>query len=1671
MAEIKRSEHHYKIDSLCKTVGPMVLRPLVNYYLGKNGMTLKQLLDIDLNVNQTDERYRNIQEMKRTYNLEKYDITKLGILLKAFKSESMRFKLEGDDEEKLKTIKKYRNKSSHKEIAEEPDEKVCEAVAACLKKWSNSVDSRARTTIAHNVEQWIDKISDRKLIEGCSKEIKLQQRLTRGNTYVTDIYFPVFLLGNRCSSRQTVLQNLDIRFALASSCLVLDFDPSTDLLDSVEQDDGNEKSIYEVRTVFDVQQKKTDMLSGNPLWIFCNGYEKSSSEKERRSLNLRDWKQERAKGLRKILDEVKEKYSRTCLLICLVFENLDGPANYAVGYLVEDLGYPKEIDCLVISETDDSVHRLKSQFKESLYEDDVDELFIAGITLEMLSRVMQIVFRVNPDIECILPSSAGGKVVMTKKERSAYVDIDIVSGEECIHEIEKMKEIERDAKFEKTRTDYYRGKSISWWNFYFTGQVGKRKVMDGYCRELNQIIAKGKHRVQVFRIDHQPGAGGTTLGMHILWKFSQFTETVSPSATYRCCIVKHISENNTVRQIEGFFTFKENSDEARPLFVLVDSVQDDDFTDFYEELLQSAAKVKSSGLVYLVLRICSIPFSSLENYSRLLTAKLKPDEQMWFNKTHANLESDHGTDYINSLIAFNCLKESYSDKVLTRTTKRLMEGIRIDEKNVMKCLALIRTYEREKHAVPFRLFNVLMEDRGTKETWNKSLSEAMFLLVNEYVDEKTIGISVISQPLARAVLQNFIQVDRVQLESLVDFLFNLVELNESTDVGSWMRKILKSIVADLFKRGKKEDKPDKAGHELTEERANRPKKKIPFSALIHDLHSQKSYETLDQARERAIKYLRRCFDLSEDPFVGQQLARYLYYIERFPEAEGAIIRCRELNSSNSFLCDTHGVIFKVQMETLIEKYGTKRERSIRVEHAAEIVKIAFKAIDKFREGQELAKSECAKVYKRNTYSFENEIRTAVHLLESFTSFDCCEGHQGRAMIMKFLNSMSFDVENSNLSPLVHACPEILELRQNGIVEIHLRNTLQTLRDWSSQIKYYTRLKTDEGDLILTLGERLERFYGTETNEGNSRLFCAIDLQAMLKNMSESGPAKKKLIERFDIAKKHLMEGDHSDYTRDMLVYLGFNVVNLSNKKVTVTEDEYENLLHWSMNLLESELTIPGERLLLDVFLYFAVFHFPTQLRVSKDYESFCPPTKFKTYIDKWKKKFHENHDLNNRKQREQNMPTTSFAVSKGTPGNDIITMKAIRHQLKVKKGTKEQPPSGDEIWDEPVTKEVLESFQGLVNEDGSSLYYQVKYPWNNSSKIFEIGMYKHQPDLCNKEVTFFLGFSWRGPTALGVKELDESEDDLVPQAQSLSLEESSVEVAPRTSPRSKGGNTSSSQVQNRKDMLTKPEINETMSSLVKTNKVTASCKDKPVVVETAEQSREISKSLIDNPPSYILAVDVCRSIGDGKKQLCLLMLNFIYGETKKTFLYHFLDSRSWIVDDGELKLILKSHETVWCDIGTASECLISDYDLILDQIWDVQVMLKHIPDADKEKHTLGSWPSEFMKYVKGLMAGNIEENLIEVMTRRAEFIQRTYENCKQYLEENARSFKLSSDIKKETFEVAQPECLKEKIQQIKKKEKKERQKQQKDTTAKGETDKMAKKTCQPSQSKQKGKKK
>lgn len=609
-------------------------------------------------------------------------------------------------------------------------------ISICL---SQAVNERRR------LEEW----SGNKKSETKHYFVKLRECLTAGNEYVTDQLYPLFVISSYTTTAdqehvEKILQNM--KTAFLSSPLIFDFEKSTQLIKAIE---GNNK-FFRVLLPETARSYNREFLQEN-VWLYCNGNDEHNAER----MHLKSYTEHRDEGVRSLLKESFDVFRQRILVVFFVFEKLT--RSDPLFYLAVDVMRIYKGTPIIISDQETHVEDLRNEYGRFVTEKEMTSIFHTSLPWRNITEIILSVFRPEFDTVCKFPSAYGTSVFMSKIQKNELKldDIELVSEDLC-SQFEKMTDNKRREKNNTDKENFYRGNEVSWYNFYTGTHVCEREVFSMHVSAIKEKITTGQERFEVVDILHQPGAGGTTLGKHLIWHFSQFGK--STLDRYRCCLIKTVNFEETAKQITRFRNFGEDHPaSAGPVIVLVDNKSEDQINCLKNDIDKEAYLHGSKEKLFCVLIFVS-RVSAEESDPRKIVLKqtLSTKEATWFEEKYQNEMRSFGEKYVKSLIAFNVMKEKFNETYIVNTTNELIKGLPKKEEILLQHLAVVNNYDLLERPIPTSVFDNLMgfhrssgkeyaieellftgsvglyanRKRNTnKKTWNACISEPCSLLL------------------------------------------------------------------------------------------------------------------------------------------------------------------------------------------------------------------------------------------------------------------------------------------------------------------------------------------------------------------------------------------------------------------------------------------------------------------------------------------------------------------------------------------------------------------------------------------------------------------------------------------------------------------------------------------------------------------------------------------------------------------------------------------------------------------------------------------------------------------------------------------------------------------------------------------------------------------------------
>ena len=926
-------------------------------------------------------------------------------------------------------------------------------------------------------------------------------------------------------------------------------------------------------------------------------------------------------------------------------------------------------------------------------------------TIEMLSGPKQ-------QVECQLPSSSGSYVTIKPSVLHRLEDLEVLCANQCENSdiLEDAEALERHRL--KTEEMFYRGGKADWWNFYFSDHVLHRNKQKQLNNEVNfelERLSTDRNHVHTVKMFHEPGSGGTTTAMQTLWDFRK---------KYRCAIVRKISKD-TASQILQLHSH--NDSNPRPLLLLLDNADEEHATDLKIELEVKSKRMTLADpdmpkltCVFLECARCTMG----KGKHTTLKQEWEAEEIEWFEETNRRLEETHSeTNGIHpkQLISFNIMRKNFDPEYIKAKVKEVIGDIDSPkEKTLLKYVALINAYEVGFDPLPTAAFDLLMNDgpirpRGRYKTlpfWETQLSQAMRILINVMSNE-TAGYSrslrMASPLLSKHVLTELRKQDGVE-QSLSDVVLELFSENYVFSQISQSKKALTDIVKIMLVRRERLSDGSPNGFVA------------PLIQTIYD----------DESPEKASIVIEQGYQLIEDAFIAQQIARLHIQGQNWQKAVEYAKLSTDQISNNSYLWDTYGRVYLLQVEHELEniKKGVARNRN---DGVGRVVEIAMQGIDKFQKGQNVNQMEP----RFNETGYINEIKLTMKLLDYLnkTGVFGDEEHMRKflvddsvmpagAVFLKDFNGQDYftklkKMHSDVLQTIVYLDDKNLQISRT-MFDDRSQNYLEQLG--ILKMKFYNYfVKPAAKDLArLSDNERCElrrcRLYGYESYALGNIFECTKeDLLKM-----------KKLVEE-NINNPSCMNAE------DLRIFISVNLVLSVRFQHDDSQKLYDSLAQYSCELYDQRRKLP--LMYLEAYLFYVMFNWPrNSVRQTRLQEDSLP---------QWKKAFFRKYpkakDVN---KSNRDRPKTIFFLANGKGMKSIFCCK--RNQM------------GGEFWRDPKVLQKLQRFTGILVDDGCYVLLGHDKDERGTIKIqTSFPMIRHE-HMWNKMVYFVIGFLWNGPKAFDV---------------------------------------------------------------------------------------------------------------------------------------------------------------------------------------------------------------------------------------------------------------------------------------------------------------------------------
>ncbi|XP_070549789.1 sterile alpha motif domain-containing protein 9-like [Ptychodera flava] len=1097
-------------------------------------------------------------------------------------------------------------------------------------------------------------------------------------------------------------------------------------------------------------------------WIFSNG--RSDMAEEEIILNRKEWNAERSRGVEDAISffakpEVVPDLNRAVILFLILSDDIDIMSD-TFRKFYSSFGI-EHIVC--IAEKNENFTKWADEIEKWCPKDKLEDRSVVGMPWEDVKECIMKIQGVVQQSDFFLPTSTGARCPLSERDKNRWSDLSIVCQNECENTDMNKDNPNFEDFIQSMEVDFYRGQKVSWWNFHLNDKHYNHVLKRDIHQQLNEIVQNAVRgvndispRVVQVRLFHQPGAGGSTVARHIIWDFHK---------TYRCTVVNRITPN-TGEQILEFRKYSEaDTSNCLTTLVLVEDAEDIEVNELVQCLstgLKGSHPVENPYIVLLHCRRVHSTHIHVKKYAEKsigLDQQLSTSETKWFADKYIELDSKNvqGLQEYNPdrLVSFMVMKDNFKKDYVENLVSGVIEAIsqHRGELKALQYCALMNKFEPDS-AIPVACLDGVMGVKyllkmGTKmkseatkgkqnsnEPWEFNLSDAaQMLMLKVHIAQLggVFGIKVVHPIVADEVLKQCS--DKFE-QTTGNTTMNYIK-SDIFKSHSHSKEYLLSKTHDMLIRRKKVEFGDEQDSE--------------FSDLIENIRES-------EGTAMASDVLKCGFQIFEDALIGQQLARLLYIKEKnFAAAHKYASEAIALVPTNSYLLDTRGQIFKHQIKHKYEEKYCANQEILPIDKTHELLQLAFQGIDFFRRSQE---ANLVEKSSENNYGFFGEVDVTFLLLQILESMEEFRGSRGQELMHSYLIT---DKKPKELSQWAEYHRQFKALRDR--VEYAI--------DWISDYVTYYKVgsrKTvvkKEGTKLDKMKHRLEifhqqfaKYFGESRNvpdmmyeDGNVE---SINDWRRRQVIYEGGNTFHKIFDMTKIdydenfkklimIRKLLMENNPPN-AFDLQILVCVNLAISSFRRKNVSLPSLKEVIDMAKSLLHQ-----ARENKLYALYFLTMFLWPRDsLKELADYEGFTEHAdalrvRWESMQKKSKDAPQQSYSYKKvlRQQPVKKRPLTYFflAQNKG--------LGAFVHINKLNTSAGKVDHERDQFWESPMVVEKLVRIEGMLKNNVSAI---ARVTEGDKTRSITVRLAEPKDDIISQEpVTFYLGFSWSGPTAFDVK--------------------------------------------------------------------------------------------------------------------------------------------------------------------------------------------------------------------------------------------------------------------------------------------------------------------------------
>ncbi|XP_032399871.1 sterile alpha motif domain-containing protein 9 isoform X2 [Etheostoma spectabile] len=485
--------------------------------------------------------------------------------------------------------------------------------------------------------------------------------------------------------------------------------------------------------------------------------------------------------------------------------------------------------------------------------------------------------------------------------------------------------------------NFYRGAPPKWLNFYISEQAESNGTgnpfikRDGYEKLVKQIKTQGKGKfpeTSIVKLFHQPGCGGTTLAMKVLWDLRK---------TFRSAVLTGSTSDitNVAEEVVRLFTAGSRGHQNTVLLLVNDEHILENLQDKIIMIIAEQQIVTHRPVAILL--NCVRKDAFLQNRDHVVLRKVLSDtEKQTFDEKNEELRGKyHGK--CNQFYGFDIMQKNFSQDYVKQVCKVFSTVRRTKQTKETQLVAFISllnayvpgSYLLESQCLDFFKHDDYIHGDFSLEDRMGPFSPLIITFTTEASEKK---VCMAHPMIAQCCTELMAEAGVARSDTARNLLTTLC----TAEVPAFLVGFVKDMLTKRRPKPKETEEEDIQinGTEMKEDSER-------FSRLIVDIQKKESNVQSASVLVMASK------KFAQNPFFPQALARF-YYIELkdYNLAEMWAKKAKQRDPQNSFVANTLGQVHKNHLKNM-EYSASQRE----------ILQLAEKAIDAFKEAEQLAENE------------------------------------------------------------------------------------------------------------------------------------------------------------------------------------------------------------------------------------------------------------------------------------------------------------------------------------------------------------------------------------------------------------------------------------------------------------------------------------------------------------------------------------------------------------------------------------------------------------------------------------------------------------------------------------------------------------------------------------------